>query len=594
MSWRELARAREEFLTSRTTPTGVRLEIVKSWRRSAMVGAQPEGAPSFGDVDVDSYLYGVAAPVLDRLSERLADSRTAMLLANRDARIVGRWAGDHGVLRMMDLTGSAPGFALHEEAVGTNGLGSVIEEQRPLYVVGHEHFAKQFVGYACFGVPIHHPVLRRIEGVLTLVCKADEASPLMLPFVRQVSDSIQDRMFVRATGRERILLDSFSAAVRRQRHAIMAVSEHTVICSPAASRLLDASDHAIVWEAAADATQSRRRSESEVTLKSGRGVRARFTPVEFGTEVAGALVEFETLDVATEGSPRRAHAARAASPDEELSQHLRGRSSTWRSVLREIAPVLRSCEPVLVSGPAGSGKTRVARVIHELSGRSGRLATLDAAMLPVDGTSSWLRAARQAFEDSDALLIRHLNLLDDTAGSAVMALADAHDDQSPRLLATATLDRDVIEPRARVIERFAVHEIAIPRLMDRAEDVPELVEQILTDIGHAGLEFAPEAMQALLRAPWPGNVRQLERVLRALAGTRTSGVVRLSDLPSDLLRSPRRAGGQLEEVERRAIVRALDDADGNKTAAAAELGISRSTLYRKLRSFGSDLDRTTF
>jgi transcriptional regulator of acetoin/glycerol metabolism len=105
----------------------------------------------------------------------------------------------------------------------------------------------------------------------------------------------------------------------------------------------------------------------------------------------------------------------------------------------------------------------------------------------------------------------------------------------------------------------------------------------------------PDALQLLQRLPWPGNVRELERVVRAATARRHSGDIRVEDFPAGLLAkaAPRRLTA-IEHAELEAIVEALDAAGGNKRDAARRLGIARSTLYRKLRAYGLDLDRTAF
>ena len=98
----------------------------------------------------------------------------------------------------------------------------------------------------------------------------------------------------------------------------------------------------------------------------------------------------------------------------------------------------------------------------------------------------------------------------------------------------------------------------------------------------------PEALQLLERLPWPGNVRELESALRSAARALE---VRLEDLPAELrARAARVPTSGLQRVEAEAIARALAGCDGNKRDAARELGISRSTLYRKLRAYGLDLE----
>jgi transcriptional regulator of acetoin/glycerol metabolism len=93
-------------------------------------------------------------------------------------------------------------------------------------------------------------------------------------------------------------------------------------------------------------------------------------------------------------------------------------------------------------------------------------------------------------------------------------------------------------------------------------------------------------MRVICGYSWPGNIRQLEEALRAAVGRRPVGELQPEDLPGYCHQSARRQLSGLEALERDAIVRALHDADGNRVQAAAALGIARSSLYRKLRSFG--------
>ena len=147
----DVLRARAAFLNGDERPSGVRPEILASWRRSALLGAQPDipTLPFRAEIDSQDVLHVAARPVLGRLTGRLDGATTAMLLADRDARLTMRWVSDRGLLRMMDRTDLAPGFALREEVCGTNRLGTVLEVSRPFSVVGPGHFADRFQEYAC-------------------------------------------------------------------------------------------------------------------------------------------------------------------------------------------------------------------------------------------------------------------------------------------------------------------------------------------------------------------------------------------------------------------------------------------------------------
>jgi DNA-binding NtrC family response regulator len=168
---------------------------------------------------------------------------------------------------------------------------------------------------------------------------------------------------------------------------------------------------------------------------------------------------------------------------------------------------------------------------------------------------------------------------------------------SVRFLAATNLDPHVMMENKGLREdlyyRLRGFEINIPPLRDRREDIPLLA----THFAGEDVSFVPEAMEALSRAPWPGNVRQLRNTIRSARAIATGGRIASRHLNLDTV--PRSgaahaphgalAGGQgatLSEIERGAIQQTLKDCDGNRTQASQILGIDRSTLRRKMKEFG--------
>ncbi|NOT33059.1 MAG: sigma-54-dependent Fis family transcriptional regulator, partial [Candidatus Eisenbacteria bacterium] len=171
--------------------------------------------------------------------------------------------------------------------------------------------------------------------------------------------------------------------------------------------------------------------------------------------------------------------------------------------------------------------------------------------------------------------------------------------------------------------RLSVVTIEVPALRERREDIGLLAEYFLARIskaqGKPELEFSPEAIQLLERYDYPGNVRELENVIAHVVTLSEGPIVTAQDLP-DVVRAPRlltsapdtrpaererrprplraslgprevtvpdaRDHWTLAEVEQEHILRVLDRCRGNATAAARQLGISRTTLWRKLREYG--------
>ena len=129
--------------------------------------------------------------------------------------------------------------------------------------------------------------------------------------------------------------------------------------------------------------------------------------------------------------------------------------------------------------------------------------------------------------------------------------------------------------------------VEVPPLRHHVEDVAELVPHLLTRLTRGGnLSVSPAVMRVLMRNLWPGNVEQLYQVLRTTVARRRSGTIELPDLPPECRATTRRVLTPLEAIECDAIVEALLDTDGNKAEAARQLGMSRATIYRKIRGYG--------
>jgi transcriptional regulator of acetoin/glycerol metabolism len=135
--------------------------------------------------------------------------------------------------------------------------------------------------------------------------------------------------------------------------------------------------------------------------------------------------------------------------------------------------------------------------------------------------------------------------------------------------------------------------LGVPALRQRREDIPELVQGVLR-ASDLTVRVGHRAMVALTNYAWPGNLPQLERVVKHAARTCRGADIGVEHLGAEISASAsgRKTLTRLEALERDAIVDALREYGGNRIKAAAALGMSRSTLYRRLRSFGLEPART--
>jgi len=306
-----------------------------------------------------------------------------------------------------------------------------------------------------------------------------------------------------------------------------------------------------------------------------------------------------------------------------------GVSPPMRELARQIG-LLASSEhsTVLLTGESGTGKGWVARIIHELSPRAagpfiqvncgGLSATfLDSELFGHEkGAFTDAKERRQGlFElaDGGTIFLDEIGelglelqpkLLKVLESKMFRRLGGTHELQvNVRLMAATNRDliADVRAGRFRedLFYRLSVLPVHLPPLRERSrEDRLVLLTRILADL-HSELVGRPstcstEALDRLLMAPWPGNVREMRNVLeRAMILAQNSPVIGVEHLPADLRRGAgadrRHVPQALAEVERHHIERTLRAHGGNRTRAAQELGISRATLINKIKVYALNI-----
>jgi transcriptional regulator of acetoin/glycerol metabolism len=182
-----LARARQAFLTSgELLGVDVREVILSSWRRSRFWGVAVDQVelPYRAEIDTDSRLLQASQPVLNRLERELADTRMSVILTDSQAWVMDRRAGERSLNSYLDKILLAPGFSYAEKFIGTNGIGTALEEKRASHVFGHEHFVERLHAVSCAGAPIRDPISGKVLGVIDVTCWRADASLLMSALVK--------------------------------------------------------------------------------------------------------------------------------------------------------------------------------------------------------------------------------------------------------------------------------------------------------------------------------------------------------------------------------------------------------------------------
>jgi len=279
----------------------------------------------------------------------------------------------------------------------------------------------------------------------------------------------------------------------------------------------------------------------------------------------------------------------------ETGPDLLASSAPGGSLDRVVAQVAASTLPVFILGEIGAGKSHLAQRIHERSGPPGRpFVVLRAAN--VGGASEIAGAVASA--RGGTLLVHEPSALDRAGQTTLLRCLGAPSDGGPIRIVTAT-SRDLAQLAERgafsvdLLTRLSGVTIVVPPLRARLAELPALVDAILVALAaqqqRPPLLLSADALAALGRHTWPGNVRELDAVLARAAVLTKSRVLTAAHFDLEAGHEQDEAAGTLSsavsEVERRRILDALRECNGNQTRAAKLLGISRGTLISRLNRY---------
>ncbi|PND54400.1 transcriptional regulator [Mycobacterium sp. ENV421] len=543
------------------TPPSMRPDIAMSWRRSTLSGVEPSMTPRIDvtlDFNNDSRLLRSAAPVLEELGREIADAGLCLLLADRDGRIV-RSVIDNPVLerRIADL-GIVTGARFSEDTVGTTSLGTPLELRRGVVVNGPEHYLERLRRLSCYGSPIIHPATGRVEGILDMTVEDEQADPLFIPFVDRAVREIERRLLDGSRVSQQRLVAAFQDATPPPHSALAAIGVDLLLHNNVAANLLSSSDYVLLREVACELRPGeRRRINVELACGEPALVEAESIP---GSEGGAIFVVVPLLPNAS-AVPRGPHVS-AAPP--RLSV--------------EISEAASMGAPVAVCGEAGSGRTTIAR---EVAGAAA--VWLDACEIPELGVARWVKRLTEAAGTESAIVVEHADSLPE---STIPALARLVDGRSGRGFVLTSGPLEDLPPAVVALVARCPGRIDIPPLRRRRLEFGAITRRMLSKLD-GSWELTPNALAALAASEWPGNLSELASALRAASQSATGGRIDRPDLPARYQHVGRvtHLGGR-ERAERQAIVDALSNASGNKVHAARELGISRSTLYSRMKALG--------
>ncbi len=608
--------ARRSFFERGAAPIGIVPDtILQSWQRcqrgGLSVDAQPDVEP-LPDARLrelrqrQETLWRLARPELDGLAADIAATGSIALLTDEAGWILDA-EGNPAFLDKAGRVALMPGVRWDETTVGTNAIGTAIVEGRSVEVRGGEHYFAPHAILTCSATPIFDPYGQRV-GVLDISGDARQQHLHARVLARQAVAHIEHRYFEAGLSDcEVVRLHHDAGLLGTAREGVLGFRNGRLVAANRAGLALFGLDHGDIgrapYAALFDGPLSRLHDDGALVDRQGRALYGHLSPAG-GARVRSPLPVRPTL-----AAPARAPTAAARVDTTPLFD------DAQQQQLARACRVLDAHLPVLLQGETGTGKEVFARELHRRSARADKpFVAVNCAALPEglieaelfgyeegaftgarkSGNTGLLRQAQGGVlfldEIGDMPLALQPRLLRVLQERTLSPLGGGKPVQLDFALICAThcdLDQAMAtgDFRSDLYYRIADHSVRLPAVREHA-DRTALVRGLWERLGQ-GRQLDTPALDTLAGYTWPGNVRQLCACLRTLVALSDPGeVIRQGMLPAYLQAAPApvmpsTAEGLVAMTET-AMRDALRAADGNVAQAARALGISRSTLYRRV------------
>lgn len=646
-SLEKLADDRRQFIEWGRIAPHVDMQILRSWQRTAP-RLNPYAPPHWKVLDGAIFqrtlsqhvlLHTVALPIMEDIHQ-FTERADALILLLDSTLCVLDMLGKPAMFELAEDIGVERGLFMSESRVGTNAFAIAQVEGIPTWVFGPEHYLDHFQHVSTVAAPIFN-LEGGLIGVIGLVEPVEACSVQSLGVATVTAKAIEGQIQAELIRRDaNIKATQLSSIMDAIDEGVLAWDSRGIVThlNVKGSTLLGLRASAVVGRLLTEFISVPKAIAQAAALAEDReDVEARFIVNDEAREcivnyhyiqtdnATLHLAMLRPIEMVRQLVNRQVGAMAHQTVDDLL-----GRSQAARSMRKQVEAAASARACVLVVGEQGTGKNTVVRAIHNSSARArGPFIAINCRAIPRDLVLPEFLGYEEAFDgahqrgqpskfelvNGGTLFLDEIEALPLDMQAALLRVIEVGDvlrigGKRPvpvdvRILASTSVDlekkvRDGTF-RADLLFRLRSFLIQTTPLRKRTEDIPVIIGNLLTRIGQQmGKSFTvgEEAERVLKAYPWPGNIRELESVIERAVTLTEGSTITLKHLPQ-IVREKRTlmtASQQTErvyslmEAEKMAIMRAGRAAEGNLTRTADILGIGRSTLWRKMKTFNLSVE----
>lgn len=583
-------------------------------------------------MDDEADLMTISLPYMEDIYQSSQEADCAVLIANHEGRILAM-EGSLDMINLLNSLGVRIGEVMSEEVVGTNGVGLSIQTAMPIEVKGPEHYLADFHHFSTAAAPIYkNSEIYGFAGIVSLYQDSvDFGQALMISIAQAITNQLQTNVFLDEANAHlsevRTVLETVTDGIImwRSDRRVSHVNHHAAQMLHTERNLIlgrDITDIITFPEGVLEAINHNiQLTDIEAKLQIERRIIRCFLtlhPIPSGAQdQVGYVAVMRPMSQVRRLVNQQLGAEALVTIDDILTC-----TPEVQSVLRQAETAARGSLPILLTGEAGVGKNTLARAIHNAGPRAEKpflvlncRAILHELMvkeiLGFEGNESQPgRPSKFELADGGTLFLEEIEYLSLEVQALILRVIETR--HIMRLGGTRAIPVNVriiasttgnLDQRAndqlflpQLYYSLRVFRLELPPLRKRSQDILLLAEHYMARFsGDMNTEYAltDAARDILVRYPWPGNIRELQSVLERAVLNTAKDSIGLTDLP-DHVRVGRTITPDLvepqpimplEEIEREAIIRAGYAFNGNITTMAQALGISRTTIWRKMRHY---------